>query len=444
VFGRRTWSELGFIAVVTLLALPGLAYALLATLPAMALSVAVIGLPILAGGVSGARGWGGLHRGLVRRLLGVSIAAPPAVVRRGVRPGLADATGWRALLYLVLQVPLALVDLYLVLAAWVVGAFYALYVLWWWMLLPTSSAEPGRPGPGTVATVNGYSFDTWPEVVLLAAAGVGVVLAAPRLTRAMVWVHLWLARVLLGPTRASELRDSRAAAVDFTDARLRRIERDLHDGPQAQLVAMAMKLGMAKEELRDGQIPAAVELIDIAHSDAKQAISELRDLVRGIRPPALDAGLQTALLTLASRSAIQVEVRLQLTEQPSPAIAAIAYFSVAELLANAAKHSRCPHATVSLAAGRPGWLRLAVCDGGGGGAALDPWPQRRAGRARRTRPHRGRQPAHHQPARRADRRDGRAAVALLMGSSWCVSSLPKTRHCCVKAWCTCCSARATR
>jgi signal transduction histidine kinase len=155
------------------------------------------------------------------------------------------------------------------------------------------------------------------------------------------------------PRRVRELEQSRAHLVDDSAARLRRIERDLHDGAQAQLVAVVMKLGLAKKKLVgvvDGtaqpELERILELVDAAHRGAKEAVTELRDLARGIHPPVLDHGLDTALTTLAARCDMPVELALDLPERLSAAIETIAYFCAAELLANVTKHSGARHATL--------------------------------------------------------------------------------------------------
>jgi signal transduction histidine kinase len=191
-----------------------------------------------------------------------------------------------------------------------------------------------------------------------------------------------LAARTLGPPltqRVRDLEETRASAVDDSAVRLRRIERDLHDGAQAQMVAVAMKLGLAREKLGGAATGSAVgwtaqvdleralELVDAAHRSAKEAILELRDLARGIHPPVLDHGLGTALTTLAARSAVPVEVVADLPERPSAAIETIAYFCAAELLANVAKHSGARRAVIE-AVHVPGLLRVRVSDDGQGGA----------------------------------------------------------------------------
>jgi signal transduction histidine kinase len=187
--------------------------------------------------------------------------------------------------------------------------------------------------------------------------------------------------------RVRELEQSRARVVDDSAARLRRIERDLHDGAQAQMVAVAMKLGLAREKL-GGTIAAAavagtavagtaqadleriLELVDAAHRGAKEAIMELRDLARGIHPPVLDDGLGAALTTLAARSDVPVELVVDLPERPSAAIETIAYFCAAELLTNVAKHSGARDATLEVVR-VSGLLRVRVSDDGSGGARIE-------------------------------------------------------------------------
>jgi signal transduction histidine kinase len=177
--------------------------------------------------------------------------------------------------------------------------------------------------------------------------------------------------------RVRELEQSRDHVVDDAAARLRRIERDLHDGPQAQMVAVAMKLGLAQEKLARAvtgtgptDLARTLELVEAAHRGAKEAIVELRDLARGIHPSVLDQGLGTALTTLAARSGVPVELVTDLPERPSAAIETIAYFCAAELLANAAKHSGARRVTLEVVNGA-GRLRVRVSDDGCGGARVE-------------------------------------------------------------------------
>jgi signal transduction histidine kinase len=180
------------------------------------------------------------------------------------------------------------------------------------------------------------------------------------------------ARIAAAAERARELQERRARAVDESAARLRRIERDLHDGAQVRLTALAMTLGEIKESLEQAADGATdsdpiVKLVGTAHANAKETLNELRDLARGIHPPVLDRGLRAALSSLAETSAIPVRLTTSAAEWPSPAIEAIAYFCAAELLANAAKHSGGSQATITVSDG-PGQLLLTVADDGTGGA----------------------------------------------------------------------------
>ena len=142
----------------------------------------------------------------------------------------------------------------------------------------------------------------------------------------------WLIRGLPGgpPTqRVHDLEQTRALAVRDAAARLRRLERDLHDGARIRL-ALAMNLGMAgKETRRQGAVPdvaAARELVGAAHRCAKDALVELRELARGIHPPVLDNGLADALASLAATSAIPAEMAVSVPVRTTPAIETIAYF----------------------------------------------------------------------------------------------------------------------
>ena len=223
------------------------------------------------------------------------------------------------------------------------------------------------------------------------------------------------------PRRVRELEQSRAHVVDDSAARLRRIERDLHDGAQAQMVAVTMKLGLAVKKLgglSDGTGPGQVDQADLdraldlvvaAHRGAREAVAELRDLCRGIHPPVLDQGLGIALSTLAARCDLPVELVIDLPERPSAAIETIAYFCAAELLTNAAKHSGARQATAG-----GGRLPRPAAAGAGQRRRRRRCPRRgsrRPGRAGRADPDRGRQPAGQQPARRPYCDHRRAAVA---------------------------------
>jgi signal transduction histidine kinase len=322
---------------------------------------------------------GAVHRRLAAWLLEERVAPPPLRPGRGLLgrlgAGLRDGPGWRAVAYQLLKLPAAVLESYAV-YLWIAGLVNLTYPFWWGLFrnhppgvtlppVPAASPFPGRALH--IATFTG-TFAAF-------AVGAAMLLAAPWVTRALVAADRRLLRGLLGPGRLTQrvrdLEQTRALALDDAAARLRRVERDLHDGAQVHLATLAMHLGMAKEKLGDDGDPSDVtlarELLDAAHRGAKDALGELRDLARGIHPPVLDHGLEDALASLAATSAIPVEARCDLPERPAPAIETIAYFCAAELLANAAKHSRATLVTIS-AAGRDGMLLLEVGDDGVGGA----------------------------------------------------------------------------
>ncbi|MGE5286297.1 MAG: sensor histidine kinase [Micromonosporaceae bacterium] len=330
-----------------------------------------------------ARGLARVWRGLAARLLGDRIGAPPPVrAGRGVlhrlRAVLRDGPAWRALAYLLLKLPAGVLEYY-ALFFWVAGVINLSYPFWWGgfrnhapgvRLSPVPVFTPfGWFGQGTfrVATFGG-TFAAF-------GAGACMVLAAPWVTRAVVSLDRWLIRSLAGPgglaARVRHLEQTRALAVDDSAALLRQVERNLHDGAQIRLATLAMNLGMAKEKLGGEGAPLDLntvrELVDAAHRGAKDALSELRELARGIHPPVLDNGLADALATLAAGSAIPVSLTTRIPARPSPAIESIAYFCAAELLANAVKHSSASSVTIE-AAQRAGALLLTVADDGTGGA----------------------------------------------------------------------------
>jgi signal transduction histidine kinase len=208
------------------------------------------------------------------------------------------------------------------------------------------------------AFAGGGSF--WPLVTIVVLAAI-VVLHALLLRQAEAGEEHELEE------RVVELTRTRRGALDVQAQELRRIERDLHDGAQARLVALSMQLGRAEERL--GDRPEDRELVRAAREEAGAAIAELRDLARGIAPPVLaDRGLAAALEALAGRSAIPVEVEVEGGERLAPAIESVAYFVVAESLTNAAKHAG-PEARVRVAVARDeDVLRVVVADEGAGGA----------------------------------------------------------------------------
>jgi len=333
-----------------------------------------------------ARRLGNPYRRVAARMLGEHVSPPPpfqrpagsVIIRLDAR--LRDGAGWRAISYFLLRPPIAFGQ-YIALAFWTCGLLDLTYPVWWPLF---RSAPPGsrlKPVPAITPPPFG-SFvhaTNWGGALLVAIFGVALLLIAPWLTRGVVRADCWLLRSLLGPgtlsQRVRHLEQARSRLVDDSVALLRQVERDLHDGAQVRLAAMAMNLGMAKEKLGAAGQPLDVdrarELVDAAHRSAKEALVELRELVRGIHPPVLEVGLAEALATLAAGSAIPVTVDADLPDRPTPAIETIAYFCAAELLANATKHSSANKIEIRASvtdAGRGPVLVLQVSDDGLGGA----------------------------------------------------------------------------
>ncbi len=205
------------------------------------------------------------------------------------------------------------------------------------------------------ASGGGYFWPVWPLLAGLVAVGVNA--AALLMTGDRTALT----------ERISTLEESRAGAVDVQEAELRRIERDLHDGAQARLVALGMSLGMAEQKLAS-EPEAAAELLADARAGAGEALRELRDLARGIHPPVLaDRGLDAAVRALAAASPISVTVSATVPERPKPPVESAAYFVVAEALANAGKHSGARRVDVRILSG-DGVLSVEVHDDGAGGA----------------------------------------------------------------------------
>jgi signal transduction histidine kinase len=342
--------------------------------------VMAAGLLLLLLAASLARPIGAASRRLAARLLGERIAAPPPVrPRRGMLGGLAarlrDGPGWRATAYLLLKLPVVIFECYAVVVFWGFGLVNLSYPFWW--LSFRNHAPSVQLNPVPVFTPLGwfgqgtFHVTTLPGTFAAFATAVGMLLAAPWVTRAAVAADCWLMRGLLGPgrlaQRVADLEQTRALAVQDSAALLRRLERDLHDGAQIRLATLAMNLGMAREKLATDGDPAVRELVDAAHRGAKDALIELRNLARGLHPPALDNGLADALATLAAGSAIPAELTTAIPHRPAPAIETIAYFCAAELLANAAKHSGASKITIEVA-GPGATLTLRVSDDGRGGA----------------------------------------------------------------------------
>jgi signal transduction histidine kinase len=227
----------------------------------------------------------------------------------------------------------------------------------------------------------GQSSDPWmlaltssPAGRLIPWAALVVLLLLPVIGLVLSGVQVGLARALLGPPENARLaeeaasqRELRRLAVDAAEAERRRIERDLHDGAQQRLTALALDLGMARQKMATDPA-AAGQLVERAHADAKLALAELRDLARGIHPTLLtDRGLGSAVTALAARAPVAVEVDADLPHRLPAPLESAAYFLVAEALTNVSRHAEASAAEVWIAL-RNGCLIAEVRDDGRGGA----------------------------------------------------------------------------
>ena len=360
----RGWGALVHLVLDLLLA--GVFLAVVGTVVGTALTGAIlIGLPFLAIMLVVAFGMVGAERWRIALFLGAWV--PPMEPRPPYLPFwrrvLLDPRPWRALLYLTLVSLWGLTGGLLVTLLLLVGVV-AVFA----PALPSDSVVLGQPVPELLL---------WP----LAAGGVLLLLVLPFLAWTFGRVDVALARLSISSdpavrvaelsARVDTLTETRERAIDSVEAERRRIERDLHDGPQQRLVAIAMDLGMAKQRLRTD--PAGVEeVLDRAHASAKEAVADLRRVARGIHPPVLtDRGLDAALSALAARSPVPVSVNVHPGPRPQARLEAIAYFSVSEALTNVAKHSGATSARVDVATrlveGRE-VLEATVTDDGHGGA----------------------------------------------------------------------------
>jgi signal transduction histidine kinase len=337
-----------------------------ALVPLMLTGVPVIGLTLRAAG------WfSDFERARFRLFLGTRIPRWQPAARGRFRWLLVptwrvykERATWGEIGYALARLPVSLVTAFLTLIVWSISL----------VILALPLYDGSLPSGGAV--IGQTVLRGTPAMAASVAIGLLLLAAAPQLTRGLAAADAALARWLLGPpadmeltARVAELERSRERVVDAAEAERRRIERDLHDGAQQRLVALAMELGRAKAKLAD-DVDAARELVDQAHVEAKAALTELRDLVRGVHPPVLtDRGLDAALSGLVARCPVPVNMQVEVPVRPRPAVEAVAYFVVAEALTNIAKHSRASQATVVVEGhGYPGTLNVVISDDGIGGA----------------------------------------------------------------------------
>ncbi len=332
---------------------------------ALGLAITLIGLPIALATIVVSRGMANVERWRAALVTGEPIRGryrPPVsgrIVDR-LKALFADSQTWKDLGWHLLLLPVGIVGFTIAVVCWSVPAWCLSFPVWF-------KLAPGSADLGWV------DLDTWWWAALVFAAGIVALPICVALVRGTAAGTGSLARLLLGSDteeleeRVEVLTETRAGAVDAAQAELQRIERDLHDGAQARLVALALDLGMAEERFeRDPD--GAKELVEKARGEAKLALSELRDLARGLRPALLaERGLAEAVRSMAARTQLPTTVDTNVPEPVMPAVEAAAYFVVAEALTNAVKHSGASRAWVRVEQD-DAHLTVEISDDGRGGA----------------------------------------------------------------------------
>jgi signal transduction histidine kinase len=365
----RTYGRIGYLLLAGLLGVTEFVFLVVAISLGVGLAITLIGIPIL---VLSVYAWGGLAEGerrIIAALTGTVIPNPYRPVPEGasrwgrLRARLADPATWKDLVFLLLQFPFGLVSFVLAVTVLSLGIHGVALPLWYWAL-------PDGMDYGF------WTIDTLPEALAVVPVGAALLLLGIPALSALGRLYVGYAEVLLGsnvdPAVTAEmtgLRDARSRIIEAADAERRRIERDLHDGAQQRLVALALTLRMAEKRAAEGK--DASELVRQAGDEAGLALKELRDLARGIHPAILtNRGLPAALGDLAGRTSVPVEVVDAPGERLPDQVEAAAYFVVSECLANIDKHAGATAATVSVTP-RNGNLLVTVRDDGVGGAKLD-------------------------------------------------------------------------
>ena len=370
-----TWNANAAILLGFAVGIP--AFAILASIASAGLAtvLAGIGVLLIAFAIEGARVVARIERWRAGFGEPAPLLAHPYRPLRGgfvavVRAEFLDESRWRDVLYVAVNLPLVIVEFVVMATIWTVALWLATMPIWYDAV--RSAVIPDWLGP-----LAGHDPAT---IALRTAAGLALLPVAASLSQLVQALHRAVVAGLLCTSESRELRrqvetlrESRSAVLESEASELHRIERDLHDGAQQRLVMLTIDLGLAGERI-DADPAAAKQLVLDAQDQARQALAELRDLVRGIAPSILlDRGLVPAIASIAGRGPVPTAVRSELPDglRLPAAVERAAYFVVAEALANIAKHSAAAHAEVGIrrAADR---LVVEVRDDGRGGASVAP------------------------------------------------------------------------
>ncbi|NUR73923.1 MAG: sensor histidine kinase [Hamadaea sp.] len=373
----RIFRRLGSDAAYTLLSLPVAVITFALVVPFFWLGIGtlviVLGFAVLAFTLLLARGFADLQR--VRLQVWSGQKTPRPVYRKA--PGNAgwfrkltnpmrSGQSWLDLLHGFLNLPIAIFSFVLTVVWWA-AALGGLTYWFWERYLPYPDDYSNPPVEALFGEYSRHNEILWNTYI-----GIFALLTVYFVQRFAAIAHASFAQLLLTRLaaiqgRIEDLTVSRAAAVSAEATALRKLERDIHDGPQQRLIRLAMELSRARRQL-DNDPEAAAATIDDALGQAKETLDELRALSRGIAPPILaDRGLGAALTTLASRSTVPVDVTLELDERLPAQVENVLYFTAAEALANVAKHSTATAARVTLTR-RDARVYIMISDNGQGGA----------------------------------------------------------------------------
>ena len=366
---RRLWQSLAYLALG--LPLGVVSFTVVVSLLAVTFSLLitlVLAIPATWALFGSARVLAAIDRSRASALLGLDVIdpVPPLQGRTWLRrlwERVRTRSRWREIANALLLLPVGI-------ACWMAAVMA-------WAGSMALTAMPVYAGHLPGATAKFWLFEIGPGLGSIAMAGAGIVglaLVAPWVTIGATNLQSAMTRSLLGRTSEAEMEQmlhraeaQRSSAVDSAETERRRIERDLHDGAQQRLVALAAELGAAREKLEEDP-EAAKALVGTAHDEAKAALKEIRDLVRGIHPVILeDRGLDAALSAVVARAPVPVSLRVRVEPRPSPAVESAAYFIVNEALTNVARHAHATRAEVAIerAGAR---LVIEVRDDGVGGA----------------------------------------------------------------------------
>jgi len=363
----RTWRELAFLLLGGVMGIVSFTVAWTVFVTGLSMVVTLVGIPLLFALAYVDRAMSWIERGRMR-MLGEDVeAAYRRPAKSGVWPLVktvgTDPQTWKDLAWHLFVSIFTFAAGVVALSLWA-SALWAIVYPFYWSFVPRSA----------LPELGSHRLDTWNFAIAVLGLGVALAIVTAWICAALSRAQVGLARILLAPSdrqrlaaRVEDLTRTRAAAADVQAAELQRIERDLHDGAQARLVAVTMELGRARERF-DEDPEGARELVESAHREAAAAIVELRELVAGIYPAVLaDRGLDAAVSSVASASSVPVTVHVSLDGRLPAAAEVAAYFVVAEAIANVGKHSNAGHAEIRI--DRAGDLVVVeVEDDGDGGA----------------------------------------------------------------------------